>query len=210
MAMALRLLWTSGLLRALRLAGAVGVAGLLAACAAGGGPPTAIYDLSARATGFEGKGGRSSIQLLIPEPMALKAYNSDSIAVRPSPLAISYFQGVLWADRLPRMVQSKVLQSFENSRRVKAVGLPGEGLLINYQVLLEIRAFELRTDGQARAYIEMAAKILNDSNGGVIANKVFIAEVPVSSDQPAKAVAGLDAALKQVLDELVAWTIGAV
>jgi len=188
---------------------AAGFAALVAACAGGGGTPTAIFDLSSTATPAEGR-SRQQTQLLIPEPWALKAYNTDSIAVRASPLEISYFAKVLWADRLPRLVQSKVLQSFENSGRVRAAGLPGEGLVINYQVLLEIRAFELRTDGSRRGYVEIAAKLLDDTNGRVVRNEVFTAESPASSDQPEAAVAALDRALKQVLDALVKWTLASI
>jgi len=206
--------WTTagrggGLLRRLGASlAALGLAAGLVACA-GAGPPSAFYDLSARATPGEGK-ARLSTQVLIPEPRAIRALDTDSIAVRPSPQTLSYYGSVQWADRLPKLVQVAVVQSLEDSGRVRAVGLPGEGLLINYQIPLEIRAFEIRTDGRPRAVVEIAAKLLNDSNGHVLASRVFTAEAPASSDQVGPGVAALDTALKQVLDELLPWALAAI
>lgn len=192
----------------LRTLAALGLAVLVAACAAAR-PPSAFYDLSARATPGEGK-ARLSTQVLVPEPRAIRALDTDSIAVRPSPQTLSYYGNVQWADRLPKLVQVALVQSLEDSGRVRAVGLPGEGLLINYQIPIEIRAFELRTDGASRAFVEIAAKILNDSNGRVVASRVFTAEARAASDEVGPAVAALDQALKQVLDELVPWALGAI
>lgn len=196
----------AGLLRCLGVA--VGLALVLAGCA-GGRPPNALYDLSARATPGEGR-ARLSTQVLVPEPRAIRALDTDSIAVRPSPQTLSYYGGAQWADRLPKLVQVALVQSLEDSGRVRAVGLPGEGLLINYQIPIEIRAFELRTDGRSRAFVEVAVKILNDTNGQVVGSRVFTAEAPAASDTVGPAVAALDRALKQVLDEMVPWALSEI
>jgi cholesterol transport system auxiliary component len=203
--------WTiaGGGARLARALAAAGLLGLVAACAGGGGAPTAIYDLSARATPGEGR-ARLSTQILVPEPRALQALNTNSIAVRPSPQTLSYYGKVTWSDTLPKLLQARVVQSFEDSGRVRAVGLPGQGLLINYQLPIEVRAFELRSDGRPRAFIEIAAKVVNDANGKVLGTRVFTAEAPARSDEVGAAVAALDVALKQVLDELVRWTLATI
>ncbi len=188
--------------------GAVLFAALVAGCA-GASAPKAFYDLSARATPVEGR-ARLQTQVLVPVPRAIRALDTSSIAVRPSQQTLSYYGGVQWADSLPKLVQVAVVQSLEDSGRVRAVGLPGEGLLINYQLPMEIRAFELQTDGRSRAVVEISAMVLNDSNGQVVARRVFTGEAASGSDEPGAAVRAMDAALKQVLDELVPWALAQI
>ncbi|MQT12071.1 ABC-type transport auxiliary lipoprotein family protein [Segnochrobactrum spirostomi] len=199
--------WTAGqgtLARTLRAAAAVALVGLMAACASTG--TKALYDLSAVASvPAPANHKASSAQVLVPAPRALRALATDSIAVKSGAAAISYYPNVLWADQLPNVLQSRVVESFERSGRIHAVGFPGEGLLINYQIPIEIRDFELVSGAHSRGVVELSVKILNDANGRVVASRVFRAEVPTSSDTAPAAVKALNAALQQVLNELVPW-----
>ena len=172
----------------------------------GSAATTAIYDLTATASAPVGN-ARAGVQILVPEPRALQALNTGSIAVKPSAQTISYYGNVQWADRLPRVLQTRIVQSFEDTGRVHAVGFPGEGLLINYQLPIEIRNFQLESGGAPTAVIEIAAKILDDRNGRVVATRVFRAEARASGDGVDSAVAAMDVALKQVLDELIRWVV---
>jgi cholesterol transport system auxiliary component len=185
------------------------VALALAGC--GGGAATmAIYDLTATATQAGTGRARAGVQILVPEPRALQALNTSSIAVKPSAQTISYYGQVQWADRLPRVLQTRIVQSFEDTGRVHAVGFPGEGLLISYQLPIEIRNFQLESGGAPNAVIEIAAKILDDRNGRVVASRVFRAEARASGDGVDSAVAAMDVALKQVLDELITWVVAEI
>lgn len=190
--------------RTARAFAALALAGLMAACASTG--TKALYDLSAVAdVPAPANHKASSAQVLVPAPRALRALATDSIAVKSGAAAIAYYPNVLWADQLPNVLQSRVVESFERSGRIHAVGFPGEGLLINYQIPIEIRDFELVSGAHARGVVELSVKILNDANGRVIASRVFRAEVPASSDTAPAAVKALNAALQQVLNELVPW-----
>lgn len=206
-----------GLRRAFANAAAAAVAAvMLAGCVSS--PPKALYDLSA-STAVPAAAGTpaarpaakaSRVQLLVPEPRALAALNTNSIAAKSSPSAISYYQNVLWADQLPRVVQARVVESLENSGRVHAVGVPGQGLLINYQVLIDIRAFQLDAYHGRRGVVEFSVQILDDANGRVVASQVFRGESRASSETADAAVAAMDAALGQVLAQMVPWIDSAV
>lgn len=194
--------------RLARLALAAALTAAVAGCAAAGGSATrAIYDLSARVPAATAK-PRSQVQLLVPVPRALNALDSESIAVRTSPQTLAYFKQVTWADSLPAVVQARVVEAFIDSGTVRAVGVPGQGLLINYQLPIDIRAFELDSSGSPRAIVELSAMIVDDTTGRVVAQRTFRAEVPASSDQVGPAVSALDAATQQVLTEMVAWAGG--
>jgi cholesterol transport system auxiliary component len=187
---------------AARLAFALALAGALSACAQS--TPRAIYDLSARVEPSPAT-RRSQVQILVPPPRALNALDTDSIAVRTSPQTLAYFKQVTWADSLPTVVQARVVQAFIDSGEVRAVGVPGQGLLINYQIPIDIRSFELDTSGSPKAIVEFSVMIVDDANGKVVAQRTFRAEAPAPSDQVGAAVSALDAAMAVVLKEMVAW-----
>ncbi|MCX8997536.1 ABC-type transport auxiliary lipoprotein family protein [Rhizobiaceae bacterium BDR2-2] len=146
-------------------------------------------------------------QLLVPEPTALKALDSSSILVRLSGTEIQYLARAQWSDRLPRMVQSKLVEGFENSGRLAGVGQPGQGLAIDYQLVSEIRSFEIVSAGTRSADVEISVKILNDRNGTVQAQRSFKASEPVSGSDNRVYVRALDRAFSRVNAEIVEWTL---
>jgi len=170
-------------------------------------PKNDTFDLSAAAP-VSTSHNASRRQLLVPDPTALKALDSEQILVRVSPSEIQYLSNSQWGDRLPRMVQSKLVEAFENSGRLGGVGKPGQGLAIDFQLVSDIRAFEIETAGGDRAVVEISAKLLNDRNGTIKSQKVFRAAVPSRGSQNAAYVAALDRAFAQVSAEIVEWTLG--
>jgi cholesterol transport system auxiliary component len=144
---------------------------------------------------------RGKVQVLVTEPQALKALDSENIVVRNGASQIQYLAGAQWSDRLPKIVQARLIQSFEKSGRFSGVGRPGEGLAIDYQVITEIRAFGIE-DGVA--VVEIGAKLLNDRNGVVRSSKTFSANVHAGAGGNA-IVSALDQAFSGVAAELVAW-----
>ena len=105
----------------------------LGGCAALGGvtPTSDTYEL--RAPSVAGASGvRRGLQLLIAEPGALKALDSENIVVGTAPLTIQYLGESQWSDRLPRLVQRRLAQAFESTGRFSGIGLPGQGLAIDY------------------------------------------------------------------------------
>ena len=189
-------------------------AGLLAALAAGGcaslagfsAPPAAIYDLSAP----QKPGARSGTpaQILVPEPAALKSLDTERIAARPTEAEYAYLPGALWADRLPRLLQARLLETLQNTPGVKAVGLPGQGLLINYQVILDVRRFEIADEGAVAAF---NVKLLDDTSGRVVASRIVRATAPVAGNltNPA-AVAALDTAMDEAFVEITRWVLAQI
>ena len=183
------------------------LAAALVAC--GGGPAkNDTFSLAASAD-VEGPSARSR-QLLVPPPSALKALDSDQIVIRPSPSEIQYLAKSQWSDSLSKMVQAKLVQAFENTGRLGGVGMPGQGLAIDYQIVTDIRAFEVQTSGADTAVVEISAKLLNDRNGTVRAQKVFRAAAPVRGTGSEAFVKGLDAAFAVVTADIVGWTLKSI
>jgi cholesterol transport system auxiliary component len=179
---------------------------LLQGCAliGGGAKPLDTYELSAPPS--ENRGGKSRTQILIAEPSALKALDGENIVIKPSPGVIQYLKGAQWADRLPRILQARLAETFQRSGNFSGVGKPGEGLAIDYQIIAEIRAFDIRLDGGERADVELFVRILNDRNGVVRASRTFETNAAVSGAGNDAYVDALDRAFGQAALEIVTWT----
>ncbi len=86
----------------------------------------------------------------------------------------------------------------------------GPGLAIDYQIITEIRAFEVSTEGADTAVVEIFAKILNDRNGTVRAQKAFRATAGVKGAGNPAFIKAIDQAFAGVSAEIVSWTLGTI
>ena len=111
--------------------------GLLGCALAGSRPPT-TYDLVAPRS-FAGAAKPAPWQLVVYEPTAVHALETDRIMVRPSADQVSYYKGIAWSDRLPRLVQARMIETFQNSGAVKAVSASTG----QYALATELRAFQI-------------------------------------------------------------------
>lgn len=179
----------------------VAVLGLMVASCASSAPP-ATFDLTAPR---EKPSGGLSGQLVIPEPVAVQPLDGERIIVRDPSGSVSFMGGAQWADRLPRLLQAKTIQAFENASRIRAVSRPGERVSADYQLNMEIRAFQLDS-GTSEAFVELSAKIVADRTGRIGAARVFSARVPVAGADGPSVAQGLDQALSRVLLDIVRWS----
>ncbi|TIQ46027.1 MAG: ABC transporter [Mesorhizobium sp.] len=191
--------------RGLKSVAAAALVFALAGCAALGGKPAPLdtFELSAPSLDMRGHSRR---QILIAQPSALKALDSQSIVIRPSDQSIQFLKGAQWADRLPLIVQARLAETFQRSGSFAGVGKPGEGLAIDYQIIVEVRSFEVRVNGGEHADVDLFVRILNDRNGEVRASKSFTASAPVSGSGNAAYVGALDNAFGQAAKDIVRWT----
>jgi cholesterol transport system auxiliary component len=193
---------------------AIGVVAImsLSGCAAfpGGSPaPLDTYELSVPTVAPSGP-NRQRTQLLIAEPSALRSLDGENIVIRTSASSIEYLRGAQWADRLPRMVQARLADTFQATGRLGGVGRPGEGLAIDYQVITDIRAFEVRVFGGRQARIEISVRVLDDRNGTIRAARVFEVEQPITGTGNDAFVAALDLANQRLAGELVPWVLASL
>ena len=171
----------------------------------GGGPakaPARIYDLSAPHA-FPPHDKVASGQLTVPEPSALVLFDTQKILVRPQ-MEESLALDAQWSDSLPKLLQTKIIQSFENASYPQAVARPTEGLTADYQLLIDIRRFQLMLLPEPSADVEFSAKILA-GDGRLVGSRIVHASVPVQATDAATAAAGLNEAFGKAATELVLW-----
>ncbi|WP_128560676.1 ABC-type transport auxiliary lipoprotein family protein [Methylobacterium crusticola] len=183
----------------LPLLAAAGLALGLGAC--GGTVPT-TFDLTALPGAARGGAARRSI--VVAEPVGLQPFEADRIIVREPGAAVSYLGGGQWADRLPRLIQARLIQSLENANRLKSVSRPGDKVAADTLLISEIRAFDIAAASR-EAVVDLSAKIVQDGTGTVVAARVFQARVPVDAVSAPVAANGLDRALSLVLADMVRW-----
>ncbi|GAB5378162.1 MAG: hypothetical protein AcusKO_46240 [Acuticoccus sp.] len=89
----------------------------------GGEKIEAIYQLSALPD--PGVPGGTTQQILVPEPRALEALATSKIAVKPAHHAGLLFRGGAGGHGT-KVLQRMLLDTYQNTGRVRAVGLPGQ------------------------------------------------------------------------------------
>ena len=178
--------------------------GPLAAC---GAAPRETFDLSAATYG--GGARRGGGQIVIAEPIATSPADSDLIMVRPTPETVATLKGAQWTESLPRLLQTRLVQSFENSHSLRSVGRPGTGLEAARLLTSEIRLFEIDV-ASGQAIVEISVKIVAEPSGQVVAARIFATRVPGSAVDGVTAATALDAALTRTMRDIVAWTVAQV
>jgi cholesterol transport system auxiliary component len=180
---------------------ALALAGFLAGCGGSAPPPT--FDLAAPRDNLGARAGRGLI--VVAEPSALAAIDTNRLIVMTRGGGLAYLGDAQWADRLPKLVQVRLIQTFENAKRLTAVGRPGDRLLPVAQLNSEIRRFGI-DEATGEAVIEMSVKIVQDRTGRILAGNIFTRSVPAGGSGGPIAAAALDLAMQEMLRDIVRWT----
>jgi cholesterol transport system auxiliary component len=188
-----------------QIIGAVSVAAMLGGCSGGlgGKSPPPTYELFA-ATSFPRHAGGGRGQLIVPEPSALAILDTDRVMVRLAGGETAQLGNAQWEDRLPKLLQARIVQSFENGHRLRAVGKPGDKLTADYQLVIDVRAFQISAD-TGTAEVEIAAKIVGERTGRIGAARVFKVSVPAEATEGPAAIAAINAAFNKVVTDMVIW-----
>lgn len=142
--------------------------------------------------------------ILIVEPTAIELYASERVVVRERDGALSYLPGVQYADQLPALVQTRLVETFENASRIGGVARPGDRVSPDFQLNSTIRTFWVDAE-TSQAVVEVAVRAVDERDGSVADAKVFSARAPVAAIEGRAAMLGLEAALAEVMLEIVRW-----
>ena len=86
----------------------------------GGSAAPTTYDLIAPRS-FAAGARSAPYQLVVREPIAVHALDTDRIMVRPGVRQVSYYKGAVWSDRLPHLVQVRMIETLQNAGAARAV-----------------------------------------------------------------------------------------
>jgi phospholipid/cholesterol/gamma-HCH transport system substrate-binding protein len=175
----------------------------------GAAPPLApppAFDLVAP-TGFAPLAKSPRGQLAVREPSAPIVFDSQKILARGPGGATAPLTGGQWSDTLPKLLQARLIQSFENAQLAGAVDRQADDVKTEYRLTTEVRSFQLATVGTPSAEVELSAKILGE-DGRILAAKTFRASAPAEGTDAPAAAAALNEAFRATASDLVAWVSG--
>lgn len=172
----------------------------------GGSPAPSTYDLLAPKIRTLTAPKPAAFQLVVNEPVAVRSLGTDRILVKPGPEQVTYYKGAAWSDRLPRLIQVRMLEAFQNAGLVRAVGSRSDRLDADLELATQVQAFQVEVNrGRATAYASLHVKLIDGQKGRVIASRGFESRVPSSADDVQVMVASLNKAFDASLREIVPW-----
>lgn len=189
------------------LTGCSGLSTLTAATA-----PTDLFNLTPKST-FDPTLPRLRQQIVVAEPTATAAVSTDRIAVLPSPLQVEYLPGVRWVDRAPVIIQALLIESYENSGKVDAVGRSEVSLRADYLIVTDVREFQARVpsqptlDDRLQVQVRLNIKLVNADLDRIIASRSFEEIVEAESDETLDIAEAFDEALGDVMRDAVEWSV---
>jgi phospholipid/cholesterol/gamma-HCH transport system substrate-binding protein len=119
------------------------------------------------------------------------------------------FAEAMWADALPKLVQARLIESFENYDLAHAPLRTADIGQTEFQLLIDLRRFRIAVDAKPAAEIALSARIV-DKNGKVIASRLFEESEKLDKVEPAAAVAAFSDAFGRIARDMIAWTVQAL
>jgi cholesterol transport system auxiliary component len=184
---------------------------LVAGCSDIVGPPPApkLYVLKPALSGVV-PGPKVDWALSIQSPHATAGLDSERIAILRPPASLDYYAGSAWADQLPALVQSAVLEAFEASGRIAAVSRDSDGAQSDYSLGMDLRDFEARYDqgeGAPLAVVRLDVRLVESRSRRIAGYTDIAREVRATANTVDAAVEALSAAFSGELTELVPWVL---
>jgi phospholipid/cholesterol/gamma-HCH transport system substrate-binding protein len=143
-------------------------------------------------------------QIGIAEFTAPALLDNDKIVLRKSDTETAPIEGGQWSDPVPRLLQLRLMQSFENAGFGGHIGRAAEGLTPDLTLSMDLRSFQISSESEPAAVIAFGAKIL-DADGKIVSAKLIEAKAPAKSVDAAGATAALNDAFKDAAGQLVQW-----
>lgn len=205
-----------------RVAKLVGLGTLLplaAACAVklpGNGEPPRIYVLTPKST-FPDDLPNVDWQLLVETPTAPASLASSRIVLRRKLIEINYFARAAWTDSAPEMLQTLLVESFENSGRIVSVGRQVIGLRADFILKTDLREFQaeyMTEDGTTLpdgtppfVRVRLNGKLVQMPRREIVASETWEFRVRAASTSMESIIKAFDAAYGSILKRMVAWTL---
>jgi cholesterol transport system auxiliary component len=176
-------------------------------------PPSApqLYRLTPQ-TGDAPHGRPVRAQLVVDVPAAPESLDIERIALTRNQIELDYFADSSWTDRAPLLLQGLLIDGFENSGRIVAVGRNSSDLNPDYLLETDLRDFQARYTGSSNQpptiVVRLAADLVKLPDRRVIGSILAAKEVPAGRNGLDSIVQAFDAATGEVITQIVDWALG--
>jgi len=187
------------------------LAGALAACEGvvpGRGPLPDLYRLTPKST-FAADLPTVEWQLLLEPALTNASIDTTRIGLQRSATSVEYYARASWSDRAPQMIQTLMIESFENSERIVAVGRDSIALRADYILKTDLREFQAEYMGgpKPRIHVTLIARLVKMPRRAIVGSKKFETVIEARADTMEAIIDAFDTALGKVLKRLVEWTL---
>lgn len=172
--------------------------------------PIVVYSLRADAPETPASQPEVPWSLTVIRPYSAGILDSNRIAVRPASQVLQVYKGAHWSDPLPDLVQSALVERFEDSGLIASVSRQNSGVPAEVALLVDIRQFEAVYGSDAKvpdAVIRLHAKVLEYPSNRVIASRTFDASVRPASKEIPDVVQAFEQGLDTLTKDIMAWTL---
>jgi phospholipid/cholesterol/gamma-HCH transport system substrate-binding protein len=163
--------------------------------------PPATFDLAAPAVG-DVLATVAPAQLVINDPTSAVTLDTQKF-LSETPDGQLTLQTAQWSDTIPKLVQEKIQQTFENAH-YRFASLPTDGLNADYQLLLKIRRFQIVEGDTPTAEVELDAQLM-DHDGKIVDARVIDDKVPATASDGSPAAQAMTQAFAAAAADLLAW-----
>ncbi|HTZ36209.1 MAG TPA: ABC-type transport auxiliary lipoprotein family protein [Stellaceae bacterium] len=177
-------------------------------------PPRPLYRLVAPVD-LPANLPRTNAQIIVDPPYAPEGLELRRIAVVRAANGLDYLADGDWADRTPNMLRAVLVEAFENSHAVAAVGPDTLDLRADFEIEGDLRHFEAVYDSQQAAgggaptaWVALAVKLVKVPERKIIAQTMISARETAAANATPAIVAALNAATARVARQVVVWTLG--
>ncbi|HEX6093231.1 MAG TPA: ABC-type transport auxiliary lipoprotein family protein [Dongiaceae bacterium] len=149
-------------------------------------------------------------QLVVEMPNAATSLDTPRIALQRTPFTLEYYAGSAWTDNAPLMVQTLLIESFESTRSITAVGREGVGLRPDYVLKTDLREFEaIYEDGSPNPviWVRINAKVVKMPERRIVSSATFERREASAGTKLPDIVAAFDEALGHTLKRIVLFVL---
>jgi cholesterol transport system auxiliary component len=172
-------------------------------------PPRPLFRLTAPAD-FPPRLPHASVQIAIAAPQAPAGINTTRIAISRAPLSLDYLADGDWVDNAPALVQTALVEAFENSKAVSAVGPDSLDLRPDYVIEGDLRHFEAVYDsaaGAPGAWVAIGVKLVKAPDNKIVAQTVISDRETAAANATPQIVDAFNRAMASVAKQVIAWTV---
>src|ERR1700751_860658 len=183
----------------------------LAVCSGllGGGDAPHLYRVTPKST-FPANLPHRSLQLLINVRLTPAWLDNARIALTRSAVSVDYFADSEWTERAPLLVQTALLESFENSKAINAIDRESVGLRADFILKTELRHFEAVYDspnGPPEIWVAINVRLVNPTTRDIVARASVERRERASANDVQSIIWAFDEALGGVMKEIVVWAV---
>jgi cholesterol transport system auxiliary component len=180
-------------------------------------PPPRLFQLRAPGPGILAAHlpatNTANRRLLIDLPDAAYGLATQRIVLTRGAYGLDYFADAAWQDKAPALIQSLLIESFENTGRLAAVGRGAVPWQPDYVLESNILDFEAAYDDAMdtpRIVLRLAVRLVRSRDRSVMAHLDLTETAQAAHNTVDSVIAAFDAAFGTLAQRLTAWALGAM